>query len=57
MIKWIKRNYGTRDIAKKHNIVKKFRRMYRENIGLNGRYYLWKLSLYEVFENWCNITI
>ena len=52
MIKWIKRNYGTRHKRRQHNLVSNFRLMYRKNIGLNGRYYLWKLFLYEVFENW-----
>ena len=52
MIGWIKRNYGSRYKRKKHNFVSNFRLMYRKNIGLNGRYYLWKLSLFEVFENW-----
>ena len=52
MIGWIKRNYGSLYKTKKHTIVSNFRLMYGKNIGLNGRYYLWKLSLYEVFENW-----
>ncbi len=52
MIGWIKRNYGSRYKRKKQTIVSNFQLMYRNNIALNGRYYLWKLSLYEVFENW-----
>eukprot|EP00943_MAST-04B_sp_MAST-4B-sp1_P007630 g7630.t1 len=52
MVGWIKRNYGSRYKTKKHNIVSHLLLKYRKNIGLNGRYYLWKLSLYEGFENW-----
>jgi hypothetical protein len=49
---WTKRNYGSNRKKKKLNFIKKLKTIYRKKFGLNGRYYLWKLSLLEIFENW-----
>ena len=41
-------------VRKPKSKKKKFNlyRAYNENFGLNGRFYLWKLYLYEFIENW-----
>ena len=51
--KWLIRHYG----LSKHNksgkkSIQKVLQYYNENVGLNGKYYLWKLYLYEFSENW-----
>ena len=52
MIKWIKRKYGDQDNTRKSNILSNVKSSYQRNIGLNGRYYLWILSMQECFESW-----
>eukprot|EP00943_MAST-04B_sp_MAST-4B-sp1_P009754 g9754.t1 len=37
---------------KSTNLAIQLRDMYRDTIGINGKYYLWKLYLYEFVENW-----
>jgi len=36
----------------KNNLGRTAIQVYKENIGLNGKFYLWKLYLYEFIENW-----
>ena len=52
MIKWIKRKYDDQDNTRKSNIFSNVKSSYQRNIGLNGRYYLWILSMQECFESW-----
>ena len=37
---------------KKQSVVRRMVKIYKKHIGLNGKYYLWKIHLYEFIENW-----
>ena len=55
MKKWVKKNYGHTNSHRgmfHDTIVSKMQQKYTKTIGLNGKFYLWKLSIYEVIENW-----
>ena len=61
MKEWIEENYNNRDNNNNNNnsqnnyyytFFSKIQTKYETTIGLNGKFYLWQLSMNEVIENW-----
>eukprot|EP00942_MAST-04A_sp_MAST-4A-sp1_P013016 g13016.t1 len=47
---YLDRNYSNSNSLRQR--TKSLRNLYSQNISINGRFYLWKMYLYEFLENW-----